>query len=333
MKNLDLTLDSYVENKNVEHIAVRVGKGDRILYDTFRGGVDEHTVFDMASITKSMSTTSLALIALDKGLLSLDDTVNKFYETEKSFTIKNLLTHTSGVGNKSLNKEGYTYENIAEKILGYPLDYPTGTKVVYSCSGFILLGKILEKVFGDRLDRCFDKFVATPLRLSESTFLPKDKERIINANLWESNRGKVNDYNAQYLGGVAGNAGLFSTLTDVTKYINFLLNSGRPLISKELFDLAVQNHTPNMGNSRGLGFVYVDEQYKQSGGLLSAGTIGHCGHTGQSFFVDCRTGFYVIILSDAEISVVKKFGGEKYSEVMDMRRVIHSAIKSDLNEM
>ena len=326
IKHLILTL----KNKLVEHIAVRVGIGERVIYDTFRGGVDEHTVFDMASITKIMATTSLAFIALDKGLIALDDGIDKFYDTEKSFTIKHLLTHTSGVGNKSLNKEGYTYDNVGEKILAFPLDYPTGAEVRYSCPGYILLGKVLEKVFDDRLDRCFDKLVAEPLGLTESVFLPEDRSRIVNANLSEANRGRVNDYNSQYLGGVAGNAGLFSTLTDVTKYIHFLLEGGSPLFSKELFNTAIQNHTPNMGNSRGLGFLYVDGQYRQSGGLFRIGTIGHCGHTGQSFFVDCNTGFYVIILSDAEISVVKKYGREKYSEVMDMRRALHEAIKNDM---
>lgn len=76
--------------------------------------------------------------------------------------------------------------------------------------------------------------------------------------------------------------------------------------------------------------MYVDGQYKQSGGLFIVGAIGHCGHTGQSFFVDCNTGLYVIILSDAEISVVKKYREGKYSEVMEMRRALHEAIKKDM---
>ncbi len=333
MKNLEQALDNYIENKIVEHVAVRVGNGEKIIYDTFRGGVDEHTVFDMASITKIIATTSIALIALDKDLLKLDDPVAKFYKTEKPLTVKHLLTHTMGIGHKSLNKEGNTYENIADKILEITPDIAIGTDVRYSCPGYILLGKILEKIFGDRLDKCFDKLVAEPLNMSESSFLPKNKERIVNANLWESNRGRVNDYNSQFLGGVAGNAGLFSTLTDVTKYVRFLLDNGAPLISKNTFEAAVQNYTANMSSSRGLGFVYVDERYRQSGGLFNVGTIGHCGHTGQSFFVDCRTGLYVIILSDAEISVVKKFGREKYDEVMDMRMALHTAIRHDMETM
>ena len=77
----------------------------------------------------------------------------------------------------------------------------------------------------------------------------------------------------------------------------------------------------------------MDDRYKQTGGLFAEGTIGHCGHTGQSVFVDYRSGLYVIILSDATISTVKKYGKEHYNEVMDMRARLHSAIKCDLREL
>ena len=106
MVGLEKIIDENIEKGILEHIAVRVGKGDKVIYDTYRGGVDETTLFDMASVTKIMATTSLTLIALDNGLLKLDDTVDKFYPTSKSLTIKNLLTHTMGVGHKALNKEG-----------------------------------------------------------------------------------------------------------------------------------------------------------------------------------------------------------------------------------
>ena len=327
---LENVIDEYIEKGILEHIAVRVGKGDNAIYDTYRGGVNETTLFDMASVTKIIVTTSLALIALDKGLLKLDDTVDKFFPTSKSLTIKNLLTHTVGIGHKSLNKEGNSYANIAEKILDIPLDIPIGADVRYSCPGFILLGKILEKTFGIHLSQCFNEFVAKPLGLENTSFLPIDRQNIVNSNLDEKKRGIVNDYNCQFLGGVAGNAGVFSNLSDVTKYVNFIQNQGKPLISEQTFLTAAQNHTLGMSESRGLGFLYVDEHYNQTGGLFSNGAIGHCGHTGQSVFVDYRSGLYVIILSDATISTVKKYGVEHYDEVIKMRELIHRAIKCSL---
>ena len=276
-----------------------------------------------------MTTASLALMALDKGMLCLDDPVDQFFPTSKRLTVKNLLTHTVGIGHKALNVQGNTRENIAERILDIPSDIPIGTDVRYSCPGFILLGKILEKIFGMPLDRCFDELVAKPLELWDTSFLPKDKSRAVNANMDEQKRGIVNDYNCQFLGGVAGNAGLFSCLSDVTKYVRFLQNKGKPLMGEDTFLLAAQNHTPHMSESRGLGFLYVDDRYKQTGGLFKDGAIGHCGHTGQSVFVDYRTGLYVIILSDATVSTVKKYGKERYAEVTAMRARLHAAVGED----
>jgi len=263
-------------------------------------------------------------------LLKLEDKVHQFYSTSKVLTIKNLLTHTIGIGHKALNKDGNTYENIAEKILDIPLDILIGADVRYSCPGFILLGKILEKTFGMQLDQCFHELVAKPLGFENTLFLPLNRENTVNSNLDKTKRGIVNDYNCQFLGGIAGNAGLFSNLSDVTKYVLFLQNRGKPLIKEETFLLAAQNHTAEMSESRGLGYLYVDGRYQQTGGLFDDGAIGHCGHTGQSVFVDYRSGLYVIILSDATISTVKKYGKEHYNEVMDMRGRIHAAIKQDM---
>ena len=116
----------------------------------------------------------------------------------------------------------------------------------------------------------------------------------------------------------------------MTKYIKMMSLGGDPIISRETFELAAQNHTVGMSESRGLGFLYVDERYAQAGGLFSVGSIGHCGHTGQSVFIDRESGLYVIILSDATVSTVKKYGKEKYIEVKQMRADIHAAIRSDL---
>ena len=331
MRNLEEQLDCLIAEKTVENAFVRVGRCGEILYDTHRGVVNETTLFDMASVTKIYATTSLALIAIDKGLLFVENTVKDFYpDCTKKLTILNLLTHTMGIGNKQLWKIEGTSANVAKTIWRIPSDIPIGENVLYSCPAFILLAKILEKIYGKSLDAAFEEYVAKPLGLQSTQFCPTRRTNIVNANAQGEKLGMVNDLNCQFLGGVAGNAGLFSNITDTTKYVQCLLNKGVPLISKKTFEQAVRNYTAEKNESRGLGFLYVDQRYKQTGELFETGAIGHCGHTGQSLFLDYKTGLYVIILSDATVSTIKKYGSERYGEVVDMRKNLHNAIKKDL---
>lgn len=212
MSNLEECIIKAHEDGLADHIAVRVGKGEQILNDCFYSAdyeINSKTLFDMASVTKIMVTTMLTLIAADRKLLNFDDKVNRFFPCPKDkseLTIKHLLTHTMGYGHRSLCEKGNTYDNIQNYILSLPCDFPVGTKVDYSCPGFILLGKILEKVFGDRLDRLFISLIAAPLGMESSGYCLNCKDAV-NSNLSEAERGLVNDYNCRFLGGVAGNAG------------------------------------------------------------------------------------------------------------------------------
>lgn len=335
MQNLKKCIDTLFENKTVANIIVRVGRGDEVLCDVCGSAedrvLDEHTLFDMASVTKIVVTSSLALIAIDGGLLSLDDKVSRFFavpEDKRELTVRHLMSHTMGIGHKSLL--GGDPEKIENYILDIPCDIPVGSDVRYSCPGFILLGRILEKIYGERLDALFEKYVAKPLLMNESGFLPDKAKDIVNSMVAEEMRGTVHDYNCRHIGGVCGNAGLFSNIADMTKYAKMLIACGEPIISRDTFELAAKNHTVGMSEDRALGFLYVTERYAQGGGLFSPGSIGHCGHTGQSVFVDRKTGLYVIILSDATVSTVRKYGKERYPDVMRMRADIHAAIKAEL---
>ncbi len=328
-------LNELINEDIADNIAVCFGIKDNVLgeyYYSRKGKINENTRFDMASVSKILATTTITLIALDKGLLRLEDKVSGFFEcsAEKAdLTVINLLTHTMGIGHKSLNKEGNSYSNIAEYILNIPSDIPVGTNVLYSCPAFILLGKILEKIFGKRLDALFEELVATPLGMYDTSFLPCGGE-FVNSNINEADIGLVNDYNCRFLGGVAGNAGVFSNIKDMKKFVKMLYSGGAPIISQKAFQTAIKNYTPEMSESRGVGFVYVDEKYSQTGRLFPDGSIGHCGHTGQSVFVDTQTGFFAIILSDMTIKSVKRFGQEDYDLVIATRERIHNAIKEDL---
>lgn len=333
MQNTRKVLEQLKNDGLISNYAIRVGKKNEIIGEVYSDGIDQNTLFDMASVTKIMATASITLIALEKGLITLDTKVSDFWQTnneKKNITVYNLLTHTIGMGWAPLYKSGKDSSEIAEYILNMPNDIPVGSDVMYSCPAFIVLGKLLEKVMGKPLDVLFNEFVRIPLGMQQTSFNPTEKTNIVNNNLKDDMLGMVNDDNCRVLGGVLGNAGVFSNINDVTLFVKMLNNKGFPIISEEIFDKATQNYTADMSESRGLGFLYVDKRYSQTGGLFSEGSIGHCGHTGQSVFVDKESGLYVIFLSDATLSVIKKFGFDKYGEVVKMREIVHNAIKKDL---
>jgi len=328
-------MQELLAEKRVSNLIIRIGRGEEILGDfaVAEGKLpNEYTLFDMASVTKIVVTTTLLLMAVDEGKIRLTDTVGQYCnapEDRKAITIRQLMTHTWGVGYNYLNTKQYSYENIAEYILQIPQTANPGSAVQYSCPGFILLGKILEGIYGKDLQTLFAERVAKPLQMTHSGYLPTDANSIT-SNI--DGKIAVNDHNCRNLGGIAGNAGLFSCLADLTRFVGMLRREGAPLISAKLFREACRNQTEALNAARGLGYLYVDERYEQTGRLFPVGSIGHCGHTGQSVFLDGNSGFYVIILSDATLCTQKKYGAVHYEEVMQMRAELHNAIWEDLQE-
>lgn len=322
----------------LSNVAVKIGRASEVYSEIYRsenGEINENTLFDMASVTKVMSTTLLALIAIDEGLFSYNTFVRDIFaetpEHFKNLKISHLLTHTIGIGYRYLCEPQNNYENIHNYILNLKGN-PIGIDVQYSCPAFILLGKIIETIYKKRLDLLFDEKIAKPLNLNNTCYNPLKKgfNDFVNSNISDSNIGMVNDNNCRFLGGVAGNAGLFSCMKDVTVFVKMLLNDGEPLIAKETLNSAFENYTPNMSESRGMGFLCSDDRYSQTGELFNENSFGHCGHTGQSVFFNIETGLYVIVLSDATVSTIKKYGEERYDDVIKFREEIHNAIKNDL---
>ena len=325
------TIEKLFLEGTVSNLAIKVCRYDKVLFEKYASKdkkIDENTLFDMASVTKILCTTTLALEAMDEKLLDPRDSVGKFFELpedKKDLAVENLLTHTMGYGHKSLNKDHVDSKNVAEYILQIPCDDKIGIKVNYSCPGFILLGKILEKLYGKPLDVLFEKKVTAPLKMSLTAF-GGSGENLVNSNISFDMAGVVNDYNCRHLGGICGNAGVFSCMRDLSLYVSMLLSMGSDIISRETFEKAIKNYTEGKGESRGLGFLIADESYAQASGLFAPHGFGHCGHTGQSLFVDPDTGLWVIILSDATVSTEKKYGKENYAEVKAMRSDLHRAI-------
>jgi len=331
--HLESKIQNLFDTGIVTNVAIKIGRGDEVLFEKYRsktGDLNEYTKFDMASVTKILCTTTLALLAMDEGLLDVNDSVGKFFDLpadKKDLKILHLLTHTMGFGHKHLDYDHVNYDNVAEFILSIPCDVEIGSQVLYSCPGFILLGKILEKIYGERLDALFEKRVCLPLGMNNTSFGSKDPNTV-NANVDESMRGVVNDYNCRHLGKVAGNAGSFSCINDLTKFAKMLLLRGEPLFSKEIFWLAAKNYTKGMSQPRALGFVYGNDEYEQLASLFES-AVGHCGHTGQSLFAEPSSGLYVIVLTDATKNVGIRYNKD-YEVVKKMRHDLHLAIKNDL---
>ena len=180
MKELKLTttktlMESKAENKEFDSYAVYVKIGE---YESsfFSKNVNEDTYFDLASCGKVLVTSPLILQAVGKGLLSLESTIGEFFgnasEEKKSITVKQLLTHTSGIIRINLSagvaKQGN--DAVAKEILEAPLAFIPGSDYAYSCNGMILLGFILEKIYGKSLENIFEEHLKKPLGYTRSKF-------------------------------------------------------------------------------------------------------------------------------------------------------------------
>jgi CubicO group peptidase (beta-lactamase class C family) len=190
-----------------------------------------------------------------------------------------------------------------EKIFAMDLVYPRNSQIVYSDIGYILLGKIIEKITGVPLDRYAKEILFTPLEMFDTTYNPGDKkrcapteerkDRIVQGIL----RGEVHDEKSYILGGVAGHAGLFSTVTDVAHFIDMILNKGvykgRRIFSEAVIDLLfapkVEISHPLIKNydRRGIGWI-IQSCYSSAGDLVSEETILHTGFTGTNIWIDRR---------------------------------------------
>lgn len=294
--------------------AVAIGVGDKVLTKQFFD-VDKDTLFDLASLSKLVSTTFIALKLIDQGKLSLDDKIGNFLEYTGNYSdceIKHLLTHTSGIPTwLPLFDMKINQADALKTILNSKRCSQTGEKVSYSCMGYIVLAHILEKVGGDSLDNLAQNIVFNPLKMANACYNP-DKEKVCAPTEWYA--GKVHDENALFLGGVSGNAGVFATLDDIINFAKMCALNGGEFINKNLFENAIKNHTPDCEESRGLGFK------------LEGDLFGHTGFTGTSLFIDKNTRVWGILLTNAV-----NFGRDK-SKYLDIKNKFYDMIITEYKE-
>ena len=239
-----------IENNVFPGAQLFVSKGDDVLYSggigklTYKKDakfVDRDTKYDVASLTKVLATTPIIMKLVQKKQLALDFPISEFYDEysvgdKKDVTIKHLLTHTSGLKSyveyyKTTNLNNK--ESIINDILNQKLEYPPGTKVVYSDLGMILLYDIIEKVTNSSFEKLASKYYYNPLIMKNTYFNPSEKlkNNIAPTEYDDYYRkrlihGEVHDENAYILGGVSGHAGLFSTASDIANFSKLFINDG-----------------------------------------------------------------------------------------------------------
>lgn len=270
------------------------------------------TIFDLASLTKVVACTPAIMLLVERDRLSLDDPVCRYLPEftgggREAVTIRHLLTHTSGLRpDISLKPDWSGYETGLKLCLAEALTARPGERFIYSDTGPILLGEIVQRVTGRRLDEFVEAEIYRPLRMRDTGFNPPPGVRGRVAPTEVENgapvRGVVHDPRARRLGGVAGHAGLFSTAADLARFARMMLHEGEldgvRIFRPETVRLMTRVQTPPGLPRRGLGWD-IDSAYAgPRGELFPIGSYGHTGWTGTSLWIDPFSQTFVIFLSN-----------------------------------
>ena len=271
--------------------------------------VPEQTIYDLASLTKVVGTTTAAMILFDEGRLDLNASVSQYIPAfsggmKDSVTVRQLLTHHSGLP-AGLNLWRLTQSPIEAKnmVLATPLICRPGQCFLYSDLGADVMGWVVEAITGQGLDAFLHERVFQPLGMNDTGFRPADslQYRIAPTEVTPPRgyplRGEVHDDNAYALGGVAGHAGLFSSANDLSVFAQMLLNKGEINGIRLISDSTISLFTRRTAGTRALGWDTADGQ-GSSGTFMGERAFGHTGYTGTSMWIDPDREMFVILLTN-----------------------------------
>ena len=269
----------------------------------------QRTIYDIASLSKVVGTTTAIMILYDEKKVDLDAPVINYIPTfgggdKDRVTIRQLLMHTSGLpAGKDIWRTARTPLEARAQVLSVPLEGRPGAQYIYSDLGADVLGLVVEVVAGEPMDKFLQKRVFGPLGMDETFYRPADslRSRIAPTEVTPPRgyplQGEVHDENAYALGGVAGHAGLFSTAADLSVFAQMMLNGGEyngvQIISKPTVELL----TSRAFGHRALGWDTADGDYG-SGRYLGPTAYGHTGFTGTSMWIDPERQMFVILLTN-----------------------------------
>ena len=327
LAKIDRVVRRAIHKGQIPGAVVLVGQAGRILFERAYGHrcleprlepMTLETQFDLASLTKVVATTPAVLKLVQDGKVGLDDAVSKYLPDfgrhgKETITIRQVLTHYSGLApffrlkTKAPGASSIMASRVIHKICDSDLSAKPGTRFVYSDLGFILLGKLIEVVSGERLDRFVHSRVFSPLKMAETRFSPPpgDHHHIAPTEKRADGtflRGHVHDPLASMMGGVAGHAGLFSNARDLSRYCRMLLNHGSlegasVLNPRMVRQMVSPQSPPGKPDIRGLGWDIQSRYSSVKGEHFSPHSFGHTGFTGTSLWLDPEIQAYLIVLT------------------------------------
>ena len=272
--------------------------------------METDTIFDLASLTKPIVIGTLIMKLVEMGLVNLNESVQHYLSGVKhnQISILDLLTHRSGYPAwTAVYLNTTSNDQVLEYLSQIELAYETGEKVVYSCLGYILLGMLIERAADMQLDQLAREWIFDPLQMTDTFYNPP--EDVVNrcaatedSNSFERRRadkyqrydwrdgviiGQVHDENANYLSGVSGNAGLFSTTSDLGKFCQMLVDKGGKVLNQNSVNQISRVYTKGLNSSRGIGWV-----------VLADKSLYHTGFTGTAIRLNLEKRTYEILLTN-----------------------------------
>ena len=270
---------------------------------------DEHTIWDLASLTKVIGLTTAMMQLVEQGKIDLDAPLQRYIPewtgpNKEKVTVRHLITHTSGLpADKPYDRITHDPDSIAKLLFATPLDTLPGVRMVYSDIGAYMLGRLVERVSGEPLDRYLQEHVFGPLRMTETMYnppasllariAPTEVDPIRGGKL----RGKVHDERAYWLGGVSAHAGLFSSAYDLARFARMYLNGGELDGVRIVRPETIKEFTTRQVEDRALGWQKPNGR-NSAGHLMSEQAFGHTGFTGTEIWIDPTYDLFVILLSN-----------------------------------
>ncbi len=321
---VDKIIESAIREGTIPGAVLVVGHDGQVIYrkaygeralEPRREAMTVDTIFDVASLTKVIVTTTAVMQLVERGKVRLNDPVAKYLPEfaqngKEDITVRQLLTHYSGLEPDLDRKMAWEGKEAAYRMaFAETPEDPPGSKFSYSDINFIVLGALVERVSGESLDEYAEQHIFAPLKMMHTRFNPPIAVRAgwiekIAPTQYDENermlRGVVHDPTARRMGGVAGHAGLFSTAADLARFAQALLNGGDGILSALMVEkMTTPQQPPSAPVLRGFGWDIDSPFSSNRGDLFPVGGYGHTGFTGTSMWIDPTTQSYIILLTNA----------------------------------